>query len=260
MMKRISALVLVLGLAFTSALGCFAADSADISVTYNGSGLEYSVNNPVDSIQDMAPGVESSYSFDMVNKSGASTNFYMSTEVLETLTAKDDSTNGTGYLVTLLAGDQVIFGNNVADTGSATTRAANDEEGILVGGQGTEELEVLNEDDVLGNDYILVATVDPNSSTTLTLKITPNATGTDETYKESKGGMQFRFMAEEVTPLTRTDVTTIRNEPEVITQTRYILTGVQTGDPVVIAPLIGVLALAILLFIIAGKKKKKKEE
>lgn len=259
MMKRISALVLVLGLACTSALGCFAAGGADISVTYNGSGLEYSVNNPVDSIQDMAPGVESTYSFDLVNKSGASTNFYMSTEVLQTLTA-GKSTGDTGYLVTLLAGDQVIFGNNVADPDSATTRAANDEEGILVGGQGTEELEVLNEDDVLGNDYILVATVDPNSSTTLTLKITPNATGTDETYKESTGAMQFRFMAEEVTPLTRTDVTTIRNEPEVITQTRYILTGVQTGDPVVIAPLIGVLALAILLFIIAGKKKKKKEE
>lgn len=259
MMKRISALVLVLGLACTSALGCFAAGGADISVTYNGSGLEYSVNNPVDSIQDMAPGVESTYSFDLVNKSGASTNFYMSTEVLQTLTA-EKSTRDTGYLVTLLAGDQVIFGNNVADPDSATTRAANDEEGILVGGQGTDELKVLNEDDVLGTDYILVVTVDPNSSTTLTLKITPNATGTDEAYLASRGEMQFQFMAEEVTPLTRTDVTTIRNEPEVITQTRYILTGVQTGDPVVIAPLIGVLALAILLFIIAGKKKKKKEE
>lgn len=258
MMKRISALVLVLGLAFTSALGCFAADSADISVTYNGSGLEYS-SNQTDSIQGMTPGVESTYSFELVNKSGASTNFYMATEVLKTLTA-ENSTGDTGYLVTLLAGDQVIFGNNVADPDSATTRAANDEEGILVGGQGTDELEVLNEDDVLGTDYILVSTVDPNSSTTLTLKITPNATGTDETYKESTGDMQFRFMAEEVTPLTRTDVTTIRNEPEVVTQTRYILAGVQTGDPLVIAPLIGVLVVAILLFIIAGKKKKKKEE
>lgn len=258
MMKRISALVLVLGLACTSALGCFAADSADISVTYNGSGLEYS-SNQTDSIQGMTPGVESTYSFELVNKSGASTNFYMATEVLKTLTA-ENSTGDTGYLVTLLAGDQVIFGNNVADPDSATTREADDEDGILVGGQGTKELEVLNEEDVLGTNYILVSTVDPNSSTTLTLKITPNATGTDEAYLASTGEMQFQFMAEEVTPLTRTDVTTIRNEPEVITQTRYILTGVQTGDPVVIAPLIGVLALAILLFIIAGKKKKKKEE
>ena len=256
-MKRISALVLVLGLAFTSALGCFAADGADISVTYNGSSLEYSVSDATGSIQDMTPGVESTYSFDLVNNSGASTNFYMSTEVLRTLTAENGATKGTGYLVTLLAGDQVIFGNNLS---SAKTRAANDEEGILVGGQGTDELKVLNEEDVLGTDYILVSTVDPNSSTTLTLKITPNATGTDDTYKESTGDMQFRFMAEEVTPLTRTDVTTIRNEPEVITQTRYVLAGVQTGDPLVIAPLLGVLVVAILLFIIAGKKKKKKEE
>lgn len=259
MMKRISALVLVLGLAFTSALGCFAADGSDVTVTYNGSSLGYTVNNSENSMQNLRPGVESSYSFNLVNNSSASTNFYMSTEVLQTLTS-EKSTKDTGYLVTLLAGDQVIFGNNVADPDSATTRAANDEEGILVGGQGTQELKVLNEDDVLGTNYILVSTVDPNSSTTLTLKITPNATGTDEAYLASTGEMQFQFMAEEVTPLTRTDVTTIRNEPEVVTQTRYILAGVQTGDPVVVAPLIGVLIVAILLFIIAGKKKKKKEE
>ena len=253
MMKRISALVLVLGLAFTSALGCFAAGGSDISVTYNGSSLDYSVNNPVDSIQNMTPGVESSYSFDLVNNSGSSTDFYMSTKVLQTLTAPT-STGDTGYLVTMLVDDQVIFGNNTEENsdGYAT--------GVIVGGQDTEELEMLNDTAILGNDYVLVATIAPKSSKTLTMKITPNATGTDSTYEASTGDMQFQFMAEEVTPLTRTEVTTVRNEPTVVTQTRYILTGVQTGDPMVIAPLVGVLALAVLLFIIAGKKKKKKEE
>lgn len=253
MMKRISALVLVLGLAFTSALACFAEGSSDISVTYNGSGLEYSVNNPTDNIQNMTPGVESTYSFDLVNNSGSSTDFYMATEVLQTLTATN-STGDTGYLVTMLVDDQVIFGNN--------TEANSDgyESGVVVGGQDTDELEMLNDEDILGNDYILVATIAPNSSKTLTLKITPNATGTDSTYEASTGDMQFQFMAEEVTPLTRTEVTTVKREPTVVTQTRYILTGVQTGDPMVIAPLVGVLALAVLLFIVAGKKKKKKEE
>lgn len=253
MMKRISALVLVLGLAFTSALGCFAADGSDISVTYNGSSLEYSVNNPVDSIQNMAPGVESSYSFDLVNNSGSSTDFYMSTKVLQTLLASGE-TEETGYLVSMTVDNQVIFGNNTPDT------VEGNETGVVVGGQDTSELAMLNEKEVLGNDYVLVATIDPKSSKTLTLKITPNATGTNSYYEASSGNMEFQFMAEEVTPLTRTEVTTVKNEPTVVTQTRYILTGVQTGDPMVIAPLVGVLALAVLLFIIAGKKKKKKEE
>lgn len=253
MMKRISALVLVLGLACSATLGCFAADDSDISVTYNGSSLEYSLSNATDDIQNMAPGVESDYSFDLVNNSGSSTDFYMSTKVLQTLTAPT-STGDTGYLVTMLVDDQVIFGNNAA------ANSEGDETGILVGGQDTDELEMLNEKDILGNDYVLVATIGPNSTKTLTLKITPNATGTDASYEASTGDMQFQFMAEEVTPLTRNEVTTVQNEPTVVTQTRYILTGVQTGDPLVIAPLIGVLVLAVLLFIIAGKKKKKKEE
>lgn len=253
MMKRISALVLVLGLAFTSALGCFAAGGSDISVTYNGSSLDYSVNNPVDSIQNMTPGVESSYSFDLVNKSGSSTDFYMSTKVLQTLLASTE-TEETGYLVSMTVDNQVIFGNNAPGT------VEGNDVGVVVGGQDTAQLAMLNDSDILGNDYVLVATIDPNSTKTLTLNITPNATGTNSYYEGSTGDMQFQFMAEEVTPLTRTEVTTVKNEPTVVTQTRYILTGVQTGDPVVIAPLVGVLALAVLLFIIAGKKKKKKEE
>lgn len=253
MMKRISALVLVLGLACTSALGCFAAGGSDISVTYNGSSLDYSVSGAADNIKDMTPGVESSYSFDLVNNSGASTDFYMATDVIRTLTATDQ-TGDTGYLVTMMVDNQVIFGNNTA------TNSDGYDTGVVVGGQGTDGLEMLNDEDILGNDYVLVATIEPNSSKTLTLKITPNGTSTDYTYEASTGDMQFQFMAEEVTPLTRTEVNTVRNEPTVVTQTRYILTGVQTGDPMVIAPLIGVLALAVLLFIIAGKKKKKKEE
>lgn len=252
MMKRISALVLVLGLAFTSALGCFAAGS-DISVTYNGSSLDYSVNNPVDSIQNMTPGVESSYSFDLVNNSGSSTDFYMSTKVLQTLLASTE-TEETGYLVSMTVDNQVIFGNNAPGT------VEENDVGVVVGGQDTAQLAMLNDSDILGNDYVLVATIDPNSTKTLTLHITPNATGTNSYYEGSSGDMRFQFMAEEVTPLTRTEVTTVKNEPTVVTQTRYILTGVQTGDPMVIAPLVGVLALAVLLFIIAGKKKKKKEE
>ena len=131
---------------------------------------------------------------------------------------------------------------------------------MLVGGQGTDELKVLNEADVLGNDYVLVATVAPNATSVLTLKITPNATGTDSTYRSSAGQMNFQFMAEEITPIIRTETREVKGETTIVTQTRYWLNGVQTGDPVAIAPLAAVLVLAVLVFILAAKKKKKKEE
>lgn len=261
MTKRFLALVLVLGLAVTAAMGCFAADTADIVVEYNGSDLSYSTTEGAN-MTGMAPGVESVYSFGLKNSSGASTNFYMSTEVIRTLAATG-STGDTGYTVTMLVDGQVIFGNNLTEesaAGTATLAEGDEDNGVLVGGQGTDELKVLNEADVLGNEYVLVATVAPNATSVLTLKITPNATGTDSTYRSSAGQMNFQFMAEEITPIIRTETREVKGETTIVTQTRYWLNGVQTGDPVAIAPLAAVLVLAVLVFILAAKKKKKKEE
>ena len=261
MTKRFLALVLVLCLALVAALGCYAAEGdPDVTVTYDGSSLSYAAGSQA--MSNMQPGVESSYSFALKNTSGASANFYMATEVLQTLTAANSS-GDTGYMVTMLVDDQVIFGNNKSEEdASGVATLADDEEntGMLVGGQNTDELEVLNEADVLGNEYVMVATVPSGDDAILTLKITPNATGTDSTYRTSAGQMQFQFMAEQVTPITRTETRTVKGETTIVTQTRYWLNGVQTGDPVAIAPLAAVLVLAVLVFIVAGKKKNKKEE
>lgn len=253
MTKRLFALVLVLSLALVAALGCYADSS--VSVTYDGSTELKVSSSDLTGFEYMMPGVESSGSFDLVNNSNASVNFYMSTEVLQTLLNEESGSKDTGYRVTMLVNDQVIFGN----TADQTTRA-DEETGTLVGGQGTDELKVLNQDDVLGTDYVLVATLDPHSSAVLEVRIKPDATGTDFTYMDAMGGISFEFRAEEVTPINRTETVYEKGKDIIVTQTRYWLNGVQTGDPVAFAPLVGVLVLAVLVFILAAKKKKKKEE
>lgn len=259
MTKRLFALVLVLSLALVAALGCYAADGAT-TVTYDGSDELAISSEGLTGFENMMPGVESSGSFELVNESNYITNFYMSTEVLQTLTAA--GAKDTGYTVTMLVDGQVIFGNTAVqnDGTGATTYADGGEQGVLVGGQNTEELKVLNQEDVLGNDYVLVASVDPKSTATLTLRIKPDATGTDAMYMSGNGAMQFQFRAEAVVPVSRTETVYEKGKDIVVTQTRYWLNGVQTGDPVAFAPLVGVLVLAVLVFILAAKKKKKKEE
>lgn len=261
MTKRLFALVLVLSLALVAALGCYAADGAT-TVTYNGDDQLAISSNGLTGFESMMPGVESTGSFELVNDSSYTTNFYMSTQVLQTLLNEAAGSQDTGYTVTMLVDDQVIFGNTAAqDNGSGVaTLAEGDETGVLVGGQGTEELAVLNQADVLGNDYVLVASVAPNSASTLTLRIKPDATGTNNLYMEGQGSMQFQFRAEAVVPVNRTETVYEKGEDIVVTQTRYWLNGVQTGDPVSIGLLVGVLALAVVVFIVASKKKKKKEE
>ena len=107
---------------------------------------------------------------------------------------------------------------------------------------------------------MLATTLEAGQSATLKLSIMADGVATTNEYMGKDGNINFSFMAEEVDILNRQEVTTIRSEPEVVTQTRYILTGVQTGDPLVIAPLLAVLVLAVVVFIIAAKKKRKKGE
>ena len=109
-------------------------------------------------------------------------------------------------------------------------------------------------------NYLLAATLNNNETATLRLSITPDGTATTNTYMAGNGEIQFKFMAEQVDIQSRTETREVKGETVVVTQTRYWLNGVQTGDPVAIAPLVAVLALAVLVFILAGKKKKKKEE
>lgn len=248
MKKRFCALALVLVLACAAVFTCFADSNA--SVVYDGKNL--TTTGSMNAINDLLPGVPSEDSMTITNNSGALTRFYIDTNVTKTL----EGTYNSGYTVKLWVvnpdgSETVLFGNG-----------ADGAEGSQVGGgmyttEGNQELKELN--DVL-DGYMLATTLEAGQSATLKLSIMADGAATTNEYMGKDGNINFSFMAEEVDILNRQEVTTIRSEPEVVTQTRYILTGVQTGDPLVIAPLLAVLVLAVVVFIIAGKKKRKKGE
>ena len=247
MMKRFCALAFVLVLACAAAFTCFADSNA--SVVYDGKNL--TTNGSMNAINDLLPGVPSEDSMTITNNSDALTRFYIDTDVTKTL----EGTYNSGYTVKLWVvnpdgSETVLFGNG-----------AEGAEGSQVGGgsdsRKNQELKELN--NVL-DGYLLATTLEAGQSATLKLSIMADGVATTNEYMGKDGNINFSFMAEEVDILNRQEVTTIRSEPEVVTQTRYILTGVQTGDPLVIAPLLAVLVLAVVVFIIAGKKKRKKGE
>lgn len=247
MMKRFCALAFVLVLACAAAFTCFADSNA--SVVYDGKNL--TTNGSMNAINDLLPGVPSEDSMTITNNSDALTRFYIDTDVTKTL----EGTYNSGYTVKLWVvnpdgSETVLFGNG-----------AEGAEGSQVGGgsdsRENQELKELN--NVL-DGYLLATTLEAGQSATLKLSIMADGVATTNEYMGKDGNINFSFMAEEVDILNRQEVTTIRSEPEVVTQTRYILTGVQTGDPLVIAPLLAVLVLAVVVFIIAGKKKRKKGE
>lgn len=246
MMKRFCALALVLVLACAAAFTCFADSNA--SVVYDGKNL--TASGSMDAINDMLPGVPSEDSMTITNNSGALTRFYIDTDVTKTL----EGTYSSGYTVKLWVvnpdgSETVLFGNGSAD-------------GSQVGGgmnttDGNQELKELN--NVL-DGYMLATTLGAGQSATLKLSITADGAATTNEYMDKVGNINFSFMAEDVETLVRHEVNTVKSEPTVVTQTRYILTGVQTGDPMVIAPLVAVLALAVLVFVVAAAKKKSKKE
>ena len=286
MMKRFLALVLVLALACATAVTGFAADEtedkenkidASAGVEYTGNSLVFNDGNgnettaPKMTMSAMLPGVPSEGAMLLENTSGSLANIYVDTSVVQTLVGAAGTTNSTGYTVKLWVeqggNTTVLFGSDLEENkGSQVGGAEQTAEGTLE----NQELKALN--DMLaaqggdtstqaeGNNYLLAATLKNGETATLRLSITPDPTATTSTYMAGNGEIQFKFMAEQVDIQSRTETRTVKGETTIVTQTRYWLNGVQTGDPVAIAPLVAVLALAVLVFILAGKKKKKKEE
>lgn len=285
-MKRFLALVLVLALACATAVTGFAADEtedkenkidASAGVEYTGNSLVFNDGNgnettaPKMTMSAMLPGVPSEGAMLLENTSGSLANIYVDTSVVQTLVGAAGTTNSTGYTVKLWVeqggNTTVLFGSDLEENkGSQVGGAEQTAEGTLE----NQELKALN--DMLaaqggdtstqaeGNNYLLAATLKNGETATLRLSITPDPTATTSTYMAGNGEIQFKFMAEQVDIQSRTETRTVKGETTIVTQTRYWLNGVQTGDPVAIAPLVAVLALAVLVFILAGKKKKKKEE
>lgn len=285
-MKRFLALALVLALACATAVTGFAADDETDSAVKPSAGVEYAGKSlvfndgngnettaPKMTMSAMLPGVPSEGAMLLENTSGSLANIYVDTSVVQTLVgaAGAGTTNSTGYTVKLWVeqggNKTVLFGSDLGENkGSQVGGAEQTAEGTLE----NQELKALN--DMLaaqggdastqaeGNNYLLAATLKNGETATLRLSITPDPTATTSTYMAGNGEIQFKFMAEQVDIKNRTETRTVKGETTIVTQTRYWLNGVQTGDPVAIAPLVAVLVLAVLVFLIAAKKKKKKEE
>lgn len=251
MTKRIFTLALALALAVALAAGCLAAD--DGTVNYKG-GDQLDCNGGMDGFENMLPGVEYSDTITLTNSSNKAANFYMNTDVLQTL-APQTRAGGvqTGYTVALTCGGNVLYGYNPAQDAAPT--------GALLGGSGTQGLEELNQALQAGQgQYQLVATLQPGESTQVRLAIQADGTATGNYFQGSNGQIRFQFQASEITPQTRTEVRTEKREAKVVTQVRYLVQAVQTGDSSLVALCGGVMVLALLLFALLGKKKDKQEK
>ena len=265
MMKRICALALVLALACSAAMVGFAADSG--SVEYDGKTL--TVDGAMDGFNKMLPGIPAEDEIMLHNSSNSLTQFYMDTTVMQSL-LEDAETSG--YVVRMWVEDEnanvltTILGDEASNTGEQVGGADENNQNT-----GLKDLETVldangTSTQANGNDsynpdnYLLVATLAKDGTAYVKMSITPDGSATGNEYMATNGEILFNFYVQEIDPITRTETKVVKGEDVVVTQTRYWLNGVQTGDPVAIAPLVVVLALAVLVFLIAAKKKKQKEE
>ena len=227
-------------------ISAFAAETPVISYR-GGSTLSYTdaSGKPLSGNSDfgtafskMLPGV--TYTQKMLLKNEDNTNtvrYYMDLSVLETL--KASALDGAGYTVTLLSGEETLYSSQ---NGSHS--------GVLIGGSGSAELLDLNRDLVSENgDGILVATLAPGKSETVSLSILADATMSDA-YQNAKGTLSFQFFAEIVPP----------QVPKIIekVETVYINDGVKTGDSRPVYIVAGALVVAVFVFFFLSRKKDKK--
>lgn len=247
-MKRLIALLTTVLLTACLAVPAFAA--ATPVVTYNGSSeLAYTdeSGNALSGDGDfgtafssMLPGVTYSQSITLKNTSeNDQVRFYMSLDVIKTLQA--DKLDGAGYAVTLTSTKETLF--------SSVNGAIS---GTLIGGSGSNaELADLNKDlyDESGTG-ILVATLAPGESETLTLSIKADATMSNA-YQSAQGALKFQFFAQ-MNSTTGT-TTTVYVPGQTIVKT------VQTGDnsPIYIAA--AAMGAAVVILLLTVRKKKKKD-
>ena len=245
MIKKVSAALFSLALSAVFALGCFAAEPGG-TVAYNGSALDCS--GGMTGFTGMLPGISHSDSIRLENKSGETANFYMDTNVINTLVKTSESQQEAGYTVSLTCGGNGLYGYDPA-TGAS---------GSLIGGQNTRGLGELN-DSLSG--YQLIATLKPGETADVVLTITPEAEGMGNAYQNSQGEIKFSFQAAKAA--SEKIVNTVvqqKGAAKVITQVRYLTQAAQTGDTALVLVAALVLAGAVLAFILLGKKKKNKKE
>ena len=224
-------------------ISAFAAQTPVISY-HGGSTLTYTdaSGKPLSGNSDfgtafskMLPGVTYTQNILLKNEDNTNTvRYYMDLSVLETL--KASALDGAGYTITLVSGKEMLYSSQNGN-----------QSGILIGGSGSAELLDLNHDLVSNNgDGILVATLAPGKSETVSLSILAEETMSDA-YQNAKGTLSFQFFGEIVPP----------QVPKIIYETVYIDEGVKTGDSRPVFFVAGVLVIAVIVFFLLSRKKDK---
>lgn len=242
-----------------------AAANATLTFT-DGQNLEYTGTTANDdgsinlgnSFQKVAPGETREETITLKNDNNRTVDFYMSTEVLQTLEDAGKAA-GAGYDISLMAGGTSIYNSTLG--GYSADGSTSSTTGI---GEINEELK--------GN--ILVATLSAGQSADVVLTIgfdgeamDNNSQGVD--YSNTLGKIAFDFTAgyEDPTGITREykyvtrsgKTNYIRRVVEIIEE-RTPLAAVATGDGAMLGVAAAVLAAGVFLIFAAGRRKKAEEQ
>lgn len=246
-MKRFLSILMVAALVLCMAPSAVAATIP--VVTYDGgTELKYTdqEGNPLSgngdfgtAFREMLPGVEYTQQFILKNTGKDTVKFYMSMGVIETL--HNGNLDGAGYTVILKSTTETLFS---ADNGSVT--------GALVGGSGsTLELGDINGALVSSDGTgLLVSTVEPGKTDTITLSIKSDATMSNA-YQDAAGELSFQFFGEKVEP---TGVKVIH------VPGKNVVEEVKTGDESPIFLVAGVLVVGVIILLVTGRKKEAQDE
>lgn len=246
-----------------------AADTADATVTFDGSReLKYSgfEEEGFGSVfQGMLPGEERTLKIRLQNTSDKDVDFFMDTQILKSL---QEAADNASYYVKL----------EVLQDGASTVVLGSGEEAAVIGGAsaegsagaGNQGLKELN--DTL-NGYRMVASLAKGGTADVSLDIQLDGESGDNSYQNQMGVMQFQFQASYNEPEVQTVVRTRKGDAQVQVQIvepqdgqgLSFLTragGAQTGDDAPIAALIAVIcaasaALIWMCFLFLRNRKQK---
>lgn len=247
-------LLMVLTMGFTTTAGAAEADKT-VSLTDKNE-IVYSDGTAAigNAFQGMAPGDTRTVTIRVENNNSHSASFFISQETKKALEETNKSSGGA-YSYDLRVGtanddSAVSLLDTVAGGYDATMQA--DTEGL----GNITELE----------NYQYLAELGTGEYTNVYLTLTIDGEGFDSTdavnYESAVGQLVFNFRAyyKDREPVVITKTVTEHGENKIVTEivdkVVPLATGVQTGDPVSIAALAGILLAGVLIVAVALKKRK----
>ncbi len=243
MKKRVWATALsLLVLAAFSAAAFAETHTAEWNVTFTGENkLEsnYTAAQLGQKVYEMQPGDTVELKLNLSNNNGASSNWYLSNAVLQSLEESGNAASGGAYeyelLYTNAAGDETVLYTSDSVGGE---RAFGDRVGLK---NATEGLE----------DFVYLDTLDAGAKAVVSLRVSLDGETQGNSYQDTLARLQLNFAVDPI----------VSREEAV---TRPGLSVVQTGDEnqslpfLIVAGVSGLLLLALALMGMRGRKAAKK--